>query len=158
MRLVKTFVFLLCGILLLSTLACGGGGPAGPTPTPTSTPTTDEGWYEAVKGRIQDAVIAYLIEHETEVPVTGGRAFIGEVPYNVVDLCLLIDEGLLPRVPAGCGDFEGDSNDNCDAGGCVCDPQAHYVWVVNVWGNVFSTCVGDGCNLSYANGFQDVWP
>lgn len=168
MRLAKVVIVLIIGGAALSALACdgGGGGPVGPTPTPTvtvqptasPTPATPEGWYNTTREQIESAVMAYRAENELEVPFTEGYTYIGSYPYKLIDICALVDGGFLSGVPQGCTVIEGEDNDNCDGVGCRCHEDAHYVWVANKWGNVFSTCEGETCNMSYANGFQEVWP
>lgn len=167
MRVARVAMSLVIGFALLSTLACGGGGgPAEPTPTPTvtveptvtPTPASPEGWYDSTRARIERAVMDYRGAHELEVPFTEGYVIIGSYPYKIVDICALVDGGFLPGVPAGTAAFDGEDNDNCDGGGCSCQAESHYVWVANEWGNVYSTCWGEGCNMSYAAGFQQVWP
>lgn len=167
MRFVKLVMVLLVGFVLLSAMACnGGGGPAEPTPTPTMTaeptvtptPASPEGWYDSTRARIERAVMAYRAANELAVPFTEGYTVIGSYPYKMVDICALVKGGFLPGVPAGTAAFDGEDNDNCDGGGCSCQAESHYVWVANEWGNVYSTCWGEGCNMSYASGFQDVWP
>lgn len=158
---------LIIGFALLSAMACnGGGGQAEPTPTPTPTvtveptvtptPASPEEWYESTRARIERAVMAYRAENELEVPFTEGYTFIGSYPYKIVDVCALVDGGFLTGVPQGCAAIDYD--DNCDGGGCACQAESHYIWVANKWGNVYSTCEGETCNMTYAAGFQDVWP
>ena len=165
MRVARVAMALIIGFALLSAMACnGGGGPAEPTPTPTvtvkptvtPTPASPEEWYESTRARIESAVMAYRAENELEVPFTEGYTFIGSYPYKIIDICALVDGGFLPGVPQGCAAIEYD--DNCDGGDCVCHNESHYVWVANQWGNVYSTCDGETCNMTYAAGFQEVWP
>lgn len=159
MRFARAALALIIGIAALSTLACdGGGGPAGPTPAPTETSGTPAGWYNTTMDLIESAVMAYRAENELEVPFTEGYKYIGSYPYKIIDICVLVDGGFLPGVPQGCAAIDGKDNDNCDGGGCKCQAQSHYIWVANQWGNVYSTCEGEACNMTYAHGFQDVWP
>jgi hypothetical protein len=169
MRVVRVTTALIVGLALLSATACnGGGGQAEPTPTPTPTltvkptmtptPASPEEWYETTRARIKSAVMDYRAAHELEVPFTEGYTFLGSAPYKIIDICALVDGGFLPGVPQGCAAIEGKDNDNCDGGGCVCYNGSHYIWVANQWGNVYSTCEGVACNMTYATGFQQVWP
>jgi hypothetical protein len=169
MRVVRVTTALIVGLALLSAMACnGGGGPAEPTPTPTPTvtvkptmtptPASPEEWYETTRARIKSAVMDYRAAHELEVPFTEGYTFLGSAPYKIIDICALVDGGFLPGVPQGCAAIEGKGNDTCDGGGCACYNDSHYVWVANRWGNVYSTCEGVACNMTYAAGFQQVWP
>jgi type II secretory pathway pseudopilin PulG len=109
--------------------------------------STEEQAYNVVKDEIQLATIAYMATLGT----------IGELPTNtsapgLIDICLLLgDEGqLLRQVP------DGVNLDNDPNSACVTTNDS-YVWRVDLYGNVNSTCTGSGCSGS-GDGYQGVWP
>ena len=114
--------------------------------------------YLAVKGDVQTALDTYIASHNGSVPVTA-RSITLLYPagtFNILDVCELIGAGdLLEDVPDG---FRDDNFDNCDAGTCDCDDDAHYIWLVDGDGNVLSCCMGNDCDNNYTDGYQSVWP
>ncbi|MEA1958560.1 MAG: CARDB domain-containing protein [Chloroflexota bacterium] len=114
--------------------------------------------YLTVKGEIQTALDTYTASHNGSIPDTT-RSITLLYPagtFNILDICELIGAGdLLEGVPTGCRD---DNFDNCDAGTCNCDSGAHYIWLVDLDGNMLSSCMGNDCDTNYTDGYQSVWP
>ncbi len=81
----------------------------------------------------------------------------GGVTCDIIDICALLasEGGLLKDVPVSCTDTYLD---NCDAGPCSCNPDAHYIWLLGPDWYVYSTCVGIECDANYADGFQGIYP
>lgn len=121
--------------------------------------------YDAVRNIIQEAVTAYLDSHSGALPITG-KSIVLNIPkgnFYVIDMCSLVESvELLRSMPDGCVDT---TYDNCDAGCLGCLNTAHYVWLVDSYGAVFSTCVDvknnsayNGCDGHKTDGYQGVWP
>jgi len=147
--------------------------------------TAKEQAYNTIKPQIQNAVTAWMVDHNGERPPrTAVNWTITTEAGDTVDNCSAIDicaiQGvgeLLRQVPDGCfgtvlntssnfynvttGGYTGCSNPNAGEG--------HYVWVIDKTGNVYSICNMDKNNI-YADtelidGFhnettydQDYWP
>jgi len=111
--------------------------------------------YNAVVDILNTEVAEYKVHHENNLPVSGMNASLNDPAgtYFIIDICELMN-----YVPDGFAAVDGDGNDNCDAGGCQCDINASYVWLLDSYGTVFSKCVGDACKTSESNGHQGVWP
>jgi len=121
--------------------------------------------YVTVQDQIRTAVVAYQISSLGSYPLTGNTTVIDGTTYGVIDMCALLASaatpGLFSELPDGCADLPG--TDNCEAGGCLCDPAAHYIWAIDISGGVHSTCVNTdenegGCVNESSDGFQGVWP
>lgn len=132
--------------------------------------TAHETAYESVKPQIQNGVIEYATSHNGNLPgtINNSSAIIdialgGNVTAEILDLCALVASGgILRTMPDGCYLGLGvapDGDDNCDGTPCDgCLDGNHYVWYMDSTGNVYSSCVGDDCTLSYTDGYQDTWP
>jgi len=120
--------------------------------------------YDTLRGQIQNAVIAYNSENNGHMPPTVGTANIsGE--KGILDICsLVLPEGMLRAAPAGCISLPNGDDDNCDGSDCGgCLVTSHYIWAIDVKGNVYSQCAdtvanGGGCANTSSNGYQGVWP
>ncbi|MEA1958314.1 MAG: prepilin-type N-terminal cleavage/methylation domain-containing protein [Chloroflexota bacterium] len=121
--------------------------------------------YITVKDQIQTAVVAYQIESLGSYPLTDNTTTINGTAYGVIDMCALLSSadppGMLRDLPDGCADLA--ANDNCESAECTCDPASHYVWAIDILGNVHSTCINTsenegGCTNGSVDGFQTVWP
>ena len=109
---------------------------------------------------IKAAIASYIaLSWDLSPPTTHEEVTIDKGTFMVIDLCPLVDTGptspgILEGVPASCAEAE---NDNCDAGACSCNPDGHYIWLVDTGSlQVYSTCVGEGCRAQYVDGYQDV--
>jgi prepilin-type N-terminal cleavage/methylation domain-containing protein len=123
--------------------------------------------YITVKHQVQTAVVAYAMGDLGDYPLTGNTTVINGKTLGILDICALIiynnPSGLLREIPDGFISYT--ENDNCDSieYTCSCEALAHYIWAINVNGDVFSTCIntslnGGGCAASAQDGFQNVWP
>ncbi len=121
--------------------------------------------YVSVRQQVQTAVVAYSTKHQGAYPLTGNTTVIDGNTLGIIDACALLASsgGMLREVPDGF--ISTPDNDNCDSGeyNCSCDLKAHYIWTVDVNGNIYSSCIdtilnGGGCINSSSDGFQGVWP
>jgi prepilin-type N-terminal cleavage/methylation domain-containing protein len=124
--------------------------------------------YVAIKEQMQTAVVAYQVKSLGDYPLTGNTTIINGKTLGIIDACALLisnnpSGGLLREIPDGF--ISSPDNDNCDseAYSCTCDVKAHYIWAVDVSGNVYSSCIntslnGGGCKNASQDGFQDAWP
>ena len=151
---------MLVGLLLLgmvvSGVACGssggfsGGGSGGQNSA-----------YSATKDDIQNVVTAYATEHQGSFPYLDGTYSVAQcTDCHVIDIaaCLSSNGGLLREVPDGIYSASGANNDNCDGGASGCSSNNHYIWIIDLYGNVRSICIGSACNSNDASGYQGVWP
>ncbi|MFA5374623.1 MAG: type II secretion system protein [Dehalococcoidia bacterium] len=123
--------------------------------------------YTSVKDQVQTAVIAYQIDSLGNFPLTGNTTVIDGKTLGILDACALLvystPSGLLREIPDGFTSTE--DNDNCDSQEytCACNVEAHYVWAIDVNGDVYSSCIDTllndgGCKNTGQDGFQDAWP
>ena len=123
--------------------------------------------YITVEHQIQTAAVAYSIGNQGDFPLTGNTTVIDGKTLGIIDACALLvynsPSGLLREIPDGL--VSTTEGDNCDSAefDCSCVTSAHYVWAMDLDGNVYSTCINTslnhgGCNNSGQNGFQGVWP
>ena len=114
--------------------------------------------YNTDKSNIQTALDAYMTSHNGSMPVTVNSVQLSypSGTYAILNICALIGDGeLLDGVPASARD---DSFDNCAATSCDCKQNARYIWLVNPAGNVMSVCIGNDCDMNFADGYQGIWP
>lgn len=123
--------------------------------------------YITVKHQIQTAAVAYSAKHSGDLPLTGNTTVINGNTLAIVDVCALIlrnnPDGLFGELPDG--SISTTDGDNCDsqAYNCSCDAKAHYIWAIDVNGNVYSQCINSdlnegGCENTSSDGFQAIWP
>jgi hypothetical protein len=122
--------------------------------------------YATVKPQIQNAVIAYMSDHNGELPPHQGTYDISSYRYNesvaltcdVIDICSLIGGmDLLRAVPDGCYGEKGEAGTNFYSGECDNPNNCDYIWLMDEVGNVYSTCIGDKCDANNEDGYQYVW-
>ena len=114
--------------------------------------------YDAEKTNIQTALNAYSTSHNGSTPVTNSSIQLNYPAgtYFIINMCALVGTGdLLDAMPVSCID---STFDNCETAGCTCNQNAHYVWLVNGFGNVLSSCIGGDCDTNFADGYQGIWP
>jgi len=130
------------------------------TATAWEIPSQNESDYDNVYTELQNAVMVYAANNSGAFPVINGSIDISGYDMQIVDICSLLASqgGLLAEVPEGIASVNGSNNDNCDAGCPGCLETSHYVWAIDEYGYVYSTCVGDDCNANSEDGFQGVWP
>ena len=116
--------------------------------------------YDSAYNSLQNAAMAYATEHEGVFPTINGTVNISSYDYQLVDICPLLtsEGGILNEMPEGVTSINGSDNDNCDAGCEGCLDTNHYLWAIDEYGYVFSTCVGSNCSEYNADGYQGVWP
>jgi prepilin-type N-terminal cleavage/methylation domain-containing protein len=151
--IVLTILSILAGVVILSL----GNVPS----------TARKTAYTSVKQQVQTAVVAYQVKSLGYYPLTGNTTVINGKTLGTIDVCALIvyntPYGLLRAIPDGFVSTE--DSDSCDSQvyNCSCDVQAHYVWAIDVNGNVYSSCIDTllnkgGCTNTSSDGFQGVWP
>jgi len=129
--------------------------------------TARERAYDSIKHQIQTATVSSAIKTQGIYPLTGNTTVIDGNNLPVIDVCSLIitknPTGLLKEVPEGC--VSNPSNDNCHSAqyNCSCDEKAHYIWAVDMHGQVYSSCINTvankgGCENTGQDGYQGVWP
>jgi len=147
--------------------------------------TAKEQAYNTIKPQIQNAVTAWMVDHNGERPyrTTVNWTVTTEAGDTVdncsaIDICCIVGTGeLLRTVPDGCFGNESVDTSNfwnaSDGGytGCT-NPnsgEGHYVWVIDKTGNVYSICDmskdGTFAGTDLVDGFhnettydQDYWP
>lgn len=145
--------------ILITLLVFGGGGAMylAMHKVPSEAP------YIIARDGIQSAVIDYQLNHRRDPLPTidiGTTVMVDETPLYIIDICKLLESngGILSRVPDCCAGVPGAGNDNCDSGNCSCNSRGHYIWAIDINGNVHSACVGGGCKVNGKDGDQGVWP
>jgi hypothetical protein len=114
------------------------------------------------RDKLQDAATEYRNANNGSLPIVGSGAVIvdGE-QQHIIDICQLKESKLVPYPPENCISLSGADDDNCDSGdtgNCSCHEKAHYIWTVDMDGNVHSACIGEDCESADADGYQGVWP
>lgn len=123
--------------------------------------------YDSSKHQIQTATVSNAVKTEGIYPLTGNTTVIDGNTLAVIDVCALIitrnPTGLLREIPNGC--VANPPNDNCNSTqyDCSCDETAHYIWAVDMNGQVHSSCINTaankgGCENTGQDGYQGVWP
>jgi len=122
--------------------------------------------YNTVRPYIENAVIAYMSDHNGERPPHQGTYDITCYKYNesvaltcdIIDICSLVgDMDLLRTVPHGCYGENGEAGTNFYSGQCDNPEDGDYVWLMDEEGTVYSTCIGDKCDANNEDGYQGVW-
>ena len=123
-------------------------------------PSPDESAYNTVDSQIQNAVMAYATEHEGVFPTINGTVNISGYDLQIINICSLLtsEGGMLREVPDSVASINGSDNDNCDAGCDGCLDTNHYLWAIDEYGYIYSTCVGANCSEYNTDGYQGVWP
>jgi len=164
---IAILVIILAIVAVIILLTVGSGGII------NNNPET----YYTIKPRIQNAVFAYMLDHNGSLPPCEDTPFdIYDTHFNttitcyVIDICSLIDT--LKLVPEGCyGDTSQEhtnfynSSDAHYKGGCK-NPnkdRGHYIWLVDSKGNISSICDEnrDGVynDTDRTDGkHQNIWP
>jgi prepilin-type N-terminal cleavage/methylation domain-containing protein len=132
--------------------------------------------YDGAKEQVEAAVTDYVARTFGSYPYLNGTVTLATPAgnYTILDLCVLLaicnvtppGPGILKEVPvtayngtptAGC---TGDECNNCAGSvfSCACQSTAHYTWLLNDMGDVYSACSGADCDATDADGFQGVYP
>lgn len=111
--------------------------------------------YKAVVDILNSEVTDYKAHHQDNLPISGMNTSLKNPAgtYFIINICSLMN-----YVPDSFAAIEGETNDNCDAGGCQCSANASYIWLLDSYGKVFSKCVGDKCGSNESDGYQGIWP
>jgi prepilin-type N-terminal cleavage/methylation domain-containing protein len=124
-----------------------------------------EAAYNSVHDDVQNAVIAYATDNNGQYPMLAGNYTLTTPVCNncrVVNFSALLTSngGMLREIPDGCWLSAGAGLDNCNfVTGIGCATTSHYVWIIDAYGNIYSTCRGTGCSLTNTSGFiGDYWP
>ena len=129
--------------------------------------TARERAYDSTKHQVQTATVSSAVKTQGIYPLTGNTTVIDGKNQAVIDVCALIitrnPTGLLKEVPEGC--ISNPPNDNCNSTeyNCSCDETAHYIWAVDMNGQVHTSCINTvankgGCENTGQDGYQGVWP
>jgi hypothetical protein len=129
--------------------------------------TGEDSWcgvnYDMTKSDFRNAVAGYASENLGTLPILTGTYTNAECSAcNIVNMSALLVEngGMFNSCPDGMWQGPGPSDDNCDAsGGSIsgCSASNHYIWIIDLVGNVYSYCQGAECT-STNSGYQGVWP
>ena len=119
-----------------------------------------EGAYGIVKTDLQNAVNDYQNKNDGALPTINGTITINGSAYKIINICLLPtqNEVSLQHIIGSLWGGNGSYDDNCDGGCAECTTYGSYIWAVDDEGNIYSTCVGEHCNTSGVDGYQDWWP
>lgn len=143
------------GILIYAVYVIVTGNPQ------TSCICHDSGAYGSIKAEVENAVTAYTANssHPGEIPVLSGT-YTNDCCSNcsVINMSALltVNGGSMKTMPTGLANVSA-GYDNCNGSGAACKTTNHYVWIVDINGNVSSTCVGNGCKTNNSC-YQGVWP
>lgn len=151
--IVLTIIAFLMGVVIIS---IGG-----------SIDTAREKAYITTKHQVQTATIAFSAKNLGRQPLTGNTTLVDDKTLYVIDICALnihnSSAGLLQEIPQG--SVSNPDNDNCDSTeyNCSCYEDAHYLWSMDAYGIVYTSCIdtetnGGGCDNTEQDGFQGVWP
>ena len=123
--------------------------------------------YNTVKEQVHLSIVSYSAKHGGDFPLTGNTTIIDGKTLGIVDVCALLIKsdsgGLLGEIPDAFILIPGDDNCNSPTYSCSCDVTAHYIWAIDVDGNLYSSCINTaankgGCKNTSSDGFQDAWP
>lgn len=123
-------------------------------------PSPEEESYNSAYSDLQNAVVAYATNNSGVFPTINGTVNISGYDLQIIDICSLLttDNAVLSEVPEGVASVNGSDNDNCDTGCDGCSDTNHYIWTIDEYGYIFSTCVGVNCSEYNSDGYQGVWP
>jgi prepilin-type N-terminal cleavage/methylation domain-containing protein len=132
--------------------------------------------YEGAKEQVELGVSDYVARTFGSYPTLDGNVTLTDPVgvYTIIDICVLLatcnvtppGPGVLKEVPvsalsAAPTAFGAGTEDNNCAGAtfsCNCSATAHYTWLLDQMGDVFSVCSGADCDSEYEDGFQGIYP
>ena len=134
-----------------------------------------EAAYNSVHDDLQNATVAYATDNNGDFPQLSGNYTITTpmacTACRILNISALLTSngGMLRAIPDGLFTGSNDGSDsNCDATMTASEScGGSYVWVIDTYGNLFSTCQGTdcseaddaGCIAGNTSGFcDDVWP
>ena len=131
--------------------------------------------YEGAKEQVELGVSDYVARTFGSYPTLDGNVTLTDPVgvYTIIDVCVLLatcnvtppGPGVLKEVPvssfnAAPAGFAGTENNNCAGAtfNCTCYATAHYTWLLDQMGDVYSVCSGTDCDTETADGFQGIYP
>ena len=149
MRIKKKWV-----IAALVCIVCAwAGGTVYLFTSPSNYGTAPEQAYNSIVPQVQNAVTAYMVGHDGELPPTEGTSTAVNISAppgsfvekaEVLDICSLVreKEDYLRTVPDGCMGDSGDAGTNFYTGNCtrISEEDGHYVFFMDAVGNVYTGC------------------
>lgn len=150
----KPLLYLMVLIILLCVIGVGVMAAGGHT-----TPSVESFYYTA-KTELQNAVNNYQNKNNGALPTINGSVIINGSTYRIINICPLLTENeeSLQTVIESLWCSNGSNDDNWGSSCADCNFYSSYIWAVDNGGNVHSTCVGQYCNASGVDGYQDQWP
>jgi len=130
MKASRILILLTAGLLLVSAVACSSKSGTG-----QQDQADYEQAYSVVKDDIQNAVVAYAVDHQGNYPyLTGTYSISGCTNCHLIDMNLVLTSqgGFLRQVPDGIYSAAGANNDNCDGGVNGCSSNNHYIWIIDL--------------------------
>ena len=131
--------------------------------------------YDGAKEQVEAAVTDYVARTFGSYPMLNGSVNLATPAgnYTIIDICVLLatcdvtppGPGILKEVPVSAysgapGNVTGSEQNNCAGStfNCTCSGTAHYTWLLDHLGDVYSVCTGSDCDATSADGFQGVYP
>ena len=123
--------------------------------------------------QVQNAVIAYRVEHDGQLPSTEGPVTAVNITNQsggfvekaeVIDICSLVGESvdMLRSVPDGCMGSSGETNTNFYTGNCSrsTEENGHYIFFMDpredVWWNLYTGCDCNENGVIEEDGMENV--
>jgi hypothetical protein len=159
MKIARILLLITLALLSVSSFACSSGGGGGGSSNGGGLSSNSA--YTTAKDELQNSVIAYATEHSGAFPnLSGTYSVSGCSDCNIIDISAVLTSngGIMREVPDGCYKASGGDNDNCDGGAVGCSADNHYIWLIDLYGNIYSKCMGSDCDSNNATGYQGVWP
>lgn len=132
--------------------------------------------YEGAKEQVELGVSDYVARTFGSYPTLNGTVTLTDPAgdYTIIDLCVLLatcnttppGPGVLKEVPVSSFNaapvvgVTGPEDNNCAGAtfNCTCYATAHYTWLLDQMGDVFSVCTGADCDATDESGFQGIYP
>ena len=125
--------------------------------------TSPHAAYIYLRDDMQNAIDNYKNNYQGDLPLLGlgANTSVNGTTYYIIDVCRLVDpDNWLRYAPEICAELDGPNNDNCDSGECICDGSAHYIWLVDANGSVYSVCDenldGDWLDIGITSGLYET--
>jgi prepilin-type N-terminal cleavage/methylation domain-containing protein len=132
--------------------------------------------YEGAKEQVELGVSDYVARTFGSYPTLNGTVTLTDPAgvYTIIDICVLLAScnatppgpGVLKEVPVSAYNaaptaFTAGPEDNNCAGAtfnCTCYATAHYTWLLDIMGDVYSVCSGADCDETDEDGFMGIYP
>lgn len=116
--------------------------------------------YNTNQVELKNSIAEYASRNEGTLPILNGTYTVTECSNcSVINISavLVANGGMLRKVPDSCN-LSITGNDNCGGNADLgCSNKGSYIWLTDIYGNVFSYCAGAGCTTNNSD-YQDVWP